>query len=67
MSTPREDDARRPPAGPQLQPNDRPEPKREAPQGRPEEAAENTPLAEAEINVDDAQLVDPAAEPGKPI
>jgi len=52
---------------PQTRPNERPEPERKDPTGLPSTDSGQKPLEDLEIDVDDAQLVDPAAEPGKPV
>jgi hypothetical protein len=63
----REDESQRPNEMPQTRPNERPEPERKDPTGLPSNDTGQKPLEDLEIDVDDAQLVDPAAEPGKPV
>ena len=63
----REDESQRPNEMPQTRPNERPEPERKDPTGLPSTDSGQKPLEDLEIDVDDAQLVDPAAEPGKPV
>jgi hypothetical protein len=63
----REDESKRPNEMPQARPNERPEREREDPTGLPENDTKKKPIEDAEIDVDDAQLLDPAAEPGKPV
>jgi hypothetical protein len=69
MSEPREreDESRRPNEVPQDRPNERPEPEHDDPVGLPSTDDAPKPLSETVLDIDDAQLVDPAAEPGKPI
>ena len=69
MSDPRQraDDARRAADAPHHTPGEQPEPARDKPTGKPEDPPAKKTLADAVIDADDAQLVDPAAEPGKPV
>jgi hypothetical protein len=69
VSDPRQraDDARRAADARHQTPSDHPEPAREKPTERPEDLPAKKTLADAVIDADDAQLVDPAAEPGKPV
>jgi hypothetical protein len=63
----REDESKRPNEMPQARPNEHPEPEREDPAGLPANDTRQKPIEDAEIDVDDAQLLEPAAEPGKPV
>jgi hypothetical protein len=63
----RQDESHRPNEMPQARPNERPEPERKDPIGLPSNDTEQKSIEDAEIDVDDAQLSDPAAEPGKPV
>ena len=61
-----EDESQRPNEMPQARPNERPEPEREDPTGLPSNDTEQKSIEDAEIDVDDAQLMDAAVEPASP-
>ena len=63
----RADESQRSNEMPRARPNERPEPERAEPTGLPSNDTEPKSLEDAEIDVDDAQLFDPAPEPGKPV
>ena len=62
-----EDESKRPNEVPQDRPNERPEPERHDPTGLPSNDGQPAAIGNAVLDEDDTQLIDPSAEPGKPI